>query len=183
MLFRSIVVLVGRSGAGKSTLARCLAGREPWDAGTVRVHERSLRPTQIVPAQVQLVSQEPSESLNPRWSIGECFQEACANSGSSMLEQMRMPSAWLDRKIHELSEGQRARIAIARSIGALDSGLLILDESLAGLDPVTLARVMEFVQASQVRKRLGCLLITHDDEVAEAYASRVVHLEEGRVAA
>ncbi len=164
------VALVGPSGAGKSTLAHCIAGREPWDAGHI-----------LLRARVQIVPQEPSESLNPRMTIGECFEEACGHADPAFLEQVALPAAWMPRKTRELSEGQRARVAIARSIAALNGGLLILDESLSGLDPATRRHVLVHLTNVQATTGLGCLLITHDPELAAEVGARAIRLQSGRV--
>jgi ABC-type glutathione transport system ATPase component len=161
------VVLHGPSGAGKSTLARCLAGRETWDAGSIEW-----------PAgrRVQLVQQEPSESLNPRRTIGDALREACATAGADWLPKVRLPAEWTGRRAGELSEGQRARVAILRAAAALDGGLLILDESLAGLDPATRAHILAFLRAMQRERNLSLLLVTHDLAVAGGMNARVVRL-------
>jgi peptide/nickel transport system ATP-binding protein len=164
------VALTGPSGAGKSTLALCLAGRERVDTGTV-----------FVRGGVQLVQQEPSESLSPWMTVGACFREACGRAAGGLLEEMGMPAAWVLRKTRELSEGQRARVAIGRSLAALEKGVLILDESVSGLDPATRGLVMGQVAKAQARLGLGCLLITHDEEVARECAGRVVRMEGGRI--
>ena len=165
------VALVGPSGAGKSTLAHCIAGRERWEAGEILLRVR-----------VQIVPQEPSESLNPRMTIGECFEEACGHADPALLAQVALPTAWMPRKTRELSEGQRARVAIARSIAALNGGLLILDESLSGLDPTTRRHVLVHLTNVQAATGLGCLLIAHDPELATELGARTIRLQGGRVA-
>lgn len=165
------VALMGDSGAGKSSLARCIAGREAVTAGSI-----------AVAGPVQLVPQEPSESLNRRMTIGACLREACGRAEAEMLEPLGLPGAWLERRTGELSEGQRARVAIARSVEAVGDGLLILDESLSGLDPATRGAVLAHIGRVQARTGMGCLVITHDPEVAAACATRTVRIARGRTA-
>ncbi len=172
------VALTGSSGAGKSTLARCVAGRETWDSGSIRLCDGPAKARSV-----QLVSQEPSQSLNPRLTLQECFQEATNLNGAELLEEMRLPSSWITRRTAELSEGQRARVAIARSAAALDGGLLILDESLTGLDQATRTHVLSYLSNLQQKTGLSCLLITHDSEVAEQAASRIILMQNGSIAA
>ena len=167
--------LRGPSGSGKSTLAKCLAGLLEWDSGTVEWKQGA--------AGVQIVAQEPSESLNPRFTIGDCLREATGAANPELLERVSLPGSWLGRKVYELSEGQRARVAIARTATALRQGLLILDESLTGLDAVTRRQVLTFLSGLQAKTGIACLLITHDAEVAEEAASRVVLMEKGGLAA
>jgi len=174
------VVLYGPSGAGKSTLARCIAGRERWDSGSIDWPTGAGAPG---PRRVQLVQQEPSESLNPRISVGDALQEACSEADREWLPKVRLPREWIGRRTGELSEGQRARIAILRAAAPLQNGLLILDESLAGLDPTNRGHILFFLRALQQERNLSLLLVTHDLEVAAALNARVVHVAAGRIVA
>lgn len=161
---RETVALVGESGAGKSTLALCLARRLRLDSGAVDT-----------PHGVQLLPQEPSESLNPRHTVAEAFREAGVADPAPHLESMQLPAATAARRTGELSEGQRARVAIARTASRAAGGLLILDESLSGLDAPTRRAVVEYLHAAPC----GCLLITHDEAFARAAAHRVLRLAHG----
>jgi peptide/nickel transport system ATP-binding protein len=174
------VALGGASGAGKSTLARCIAGREAWESGSLE-----WRAAANVPAsdRVQLVQQEPSESLNPRLSIAEALQEAGAPGDPELLAQAGLPKEWMRRKVSALSEGQRARVAILRSASRLKHGLLILDESLSGLDPATRASILNYICGLQKERGLSVLWITHDLEAAAQLGARTVRMSAGRIAA
>ncbi len=165
------VALSGPSGSGKSTLARCLARRETWDAGSIDLGNRP----------VQLVQQEPSESLNPNWTIGAAFREASPQADASILENVGLQSTWMNRRVSALSEGQRSRVAMARAIRAAGGGLLILDESLASLDPATIQSVAGFLQDTQRSTGLACLLITHRMDLASGLAHRALAMEGGRL--
>lgn len=138
-----MVALIGPSGSGKSTLSRCIA--------------------KAMQRRVQIVAQEPSGSLNPRQRVGSAFREANPNADAGIaLENLGLQAAWTSRRASELSEGQRARVAIARAMAALPSGgLLILDESLAGLDAASERIVLQAITAEQRRSGLACLVISH----------------------
>jgi peptide/nickel transport system ATP-binding protein len=138
-----MVALGGPSGSGKTTLARCIAG--------------------AMQRRAQIVPQEPSGSLNPRQLLSDVFHEANPEvDGRIALASVGLQAAWISRRASELSEGQRARVAIARALAALPSaGLLILDESLAGLDAATERTVLRAIAAEQRRRGLACLIITH----------------------
>ncbi len=166
------LVLLGPSGAGKSTLAHCIAGRETYQQGQLNLT-----------TQTQLVPQEPSESLNPRLTIAACLREACGQAEPAQLEQMALPASLLNRPTRELSEGQRARVAVARAIAAFHNtpGLLILDESLSGLDPATRRHVLHYIHEQQAATGLACLLITHDREIAAGIGARTLTIESGRI--
>ena len=175
------VALVGPSGSGKSTLARCLARRDHWDAGVISYRDRQLRAVPNLHRYVQLVQQEPSESLNPRFSVGKALREASPIRDPNPLEKLALHAGWMDRRVTQLSEGQRARIAIARCITALDGGLLILDESLSGLDLITTRAVVSYIRHVQQESGMACLLMTHRMDLARSVAHRVVHIHEGRI--
>ena len=173
------IAIVGPSGAGKSTLARCIAGRERWDSGSIEWRSGG-RPS---PERVQLVQQEPSESLNPNMTIAAALREACGESHPELLSQIRLPRGWIGRKVSALSEGQRARVAILRSASRLNQGLLILDESLSGLDPGTRSQIVSYLSGVRKKSGVSVLLVTHDPETAEELSARVVRMESGRLAA
>lgn len=165
------VALSGPSGAGKSTLARCLARRERWDAGQIDLGNRP----------VQLVQQEPSESLNPRWTLGQCLREASPHANADVLERVGLPAQWFARNVSELSEGQRSRVAIARAALAAAEGLLIVDESLASLDASTIRDVAGFLRDAQRHTGMACLVITHRLDLAAGLAHRTLTMEAGRL--
>ncbi len=157
------VAIVGASGAGKSTLARCLGD--------------SLR----LAGGVRLVRQEPSESLNPRTTIRRAIAEACGKR-PVLLGSIGLPEGWLDRRIESLSEGQRARVALLRSAESLgEGGLLILDESLAGLDAGAREAVMQYLDVLRRERGLAVLAITHDRDWVTERGARVLRLVQGRV--
>ncbi len=166
------VAIIGPSGAGKSTLVRCLTRRETPDTGAI-----------TVPTRPQLVLQECSESLNPRVTVQAALRESNPEAGLDWFERLGLPKTWASRKTSELSTGQRARVAIARALAALEEGLLILDESLSGLDNATANAVIALIREAQRDKGLACLLIAHEESVASAVADRVLRMERGRIAA
>ena len=163
------IALVGPSGSGKTTLARCLARRETWDSGEISPGE----------VRVQLAQQEPSESLNPRGTIAAALGEAQASP--DVLESVGLSATWANRRVTDLSEGQRARVAIARSACAARGGLLILDESLASLDPDSIRAAAGHICELQRESGMACLLITHRADLAQSLAHRILSIREGRL--
>jgi ABC-type dipeptide/oligopeptide/nickel transport system ATPase subunit len=125
------------------------------------------------------VPQEPSATLNPRQLLCEAFSEADPNAdAAAALRSMDLDPTWISRRASELSEGQRARVAIARAICALPSGgLLILDESLAGLDRTTERTVLKAITSEQHRSGLACLIVSHQQDFE---AHRTLELRDGR---
>jgi peptide/nickel transport system ATP-binding protein len=173
------VALSGPSGAGKSTLARCLAGRERPDSGNIDWHV-----TNPAPERVQLVQQEPSQSLNPSMTIASALREACGQADADMLPPIRLPRDWIGRSVSELSEGQRARVAILRSASRLNNaGLLILDESLAGLDEGTRSQILFYLSGVRDERGISVLIISHDSEPAAQMGARILRMDRGHMAA
>lgn len=168
------VALLGPSGSGKSTLARCLAARESWDDGEISFASGR---------RAQLVAQEPSASLNPRQLVADAMREATAEPPGELLEAMELSAALLSRTNAALSEGQRGRVGIARAMAAAGKGLLVLDETFSSLDEATARSVVRAIATRQHRTGLGCLLITHDRQLANRMAHRQVHMQAGRIEA
>lgn len=156
---KELVTLSGPSGSGKSTLARCIIQTHPT---------------------AQLVEQEPSNTLNPNQRLAAALHEANPQTDAARaLTEVGLPAAWISRKASELSEGQRARVAIARALAACpENGLLILDESLSGLDEATERAVLDAIRLAQHERNLGCLVIAHDPRFP---AHRALRMQEGRL--
>ncbi|MBO0912412.1 MAG: ABC transporter ATP-binding protein [Acidobacteria bacterium] len=194
----SIVALLGASGSGKSTLARCLACLEEPDSGEIWFREKNLRglkKRELDPCrrQIQLIFQEASGSLNPRFTSVALVSEplVIAGVGTSgerrdlALERMELVGlpASLERLLpSELSGGQRRRLVIARALMA-EPKVLILDEALSGLDLSTRAQVSNLLVKLQEVFSLTYLLISHDPALVAHLADDVAVIEKGRIVA
>ena len=172
-----IVGLVGESGCGKSSLARASVGLVPTTAGTVRFEGREVtpltrraRPREL--ARLQMVFQNPYSSLNPRRKIGSQLADALDVLGlapsadrrgrvEELLDLVGLPASAAARYPHQFSGGQRQRIAVARSLAA-DPSVLVLDEPLASLDASAQAQVANLLVDLSRRLSLSLLLISHD---------------------
>ena len=189
--------LVGESGCGKSTLARALLGLERPSAGTIAFDgapvDRDLR---ALRRRVQLIFQDPYQSLNPRRTVGASVQEGLAAIGMPEGEQrvLRGVGALHDagltpadrfwgRYPHELSGGQRQRVVIAAAL-ALEPEALVCDEPVSALDVSVRTQVLRLLVELRATRELSMLLITHDvgmawslcDRVAVMYLGRIVEL-------
>src|SRR5579863_6115366 len=172
-----LTALVGESGSGKSTLASCLAMMERPDYGEIwfegeeisRWSKRQLAPLR---PKIQMVFQDSAGALDPRFSAAQIIEEPLEiqhrESGRNLraracelMEEVGLSPDWANRSPLELSGGQRQRLAIARAI-ALKPSLLILDESLSGLDLSTQAQILNLVLDLKATRSLTCLLISHD---------------------
>ena len=190
-----IVGLVGESGCGKSTLARAAVGLEPLAAGTVTFEGQPVSRSAgaAVPDHLrglQMVFQDPYESLNPRRKVGELIADGVRLGGGSradgrrraaeLLERVGLPATAVDGYPHEFSGGQRQRIAIARTLAARPS-CLIADEPISALDASAQAQVANLLSDLVGDDDLGLLLVSHDLSVVRQVADRVAVMYLGRI--
>ncbi len=190
-----IVGLVGESGCGKSSLARAAVGLEPLAGGTVAfegkpvtVLGRRRRPDYL--RGLQMVFQDPYESLNPRRKVGEIIADGVRLGGGShadglrraaeLLDRVGLPVTAADSYPHEFSGGQRQRIAIARTLVA-DPSCLIADEPISALDASAQAQITNLLGGLVDDARLGLVLVSHDLSVVRQVADRVAVMYLGRI--
>lgn len=188
--------LVGESGSGKSTLALCLACLERPTTGSVWLGGREISSLQegelrAVRPLIQLVFQDPANSLNPRWTALEIVSEPLLIQGRldpqeqkeracALLVRVGIPKEKAGQRPGELSGGQRQRIAIARAL-ALEPKVLILDEALSALDCSVQAQIVNLLLDLQSSLGLACLFITHDFTMAAYLADHIAVMEQGRI--
>jgi peptide/nickel transport system ATP-binding protein len=190
------LALVGESGSGKTTAARCIAGLHRPAAGAVRLGGTTLAPharerTREQRRRVQIVFQNPFESLNPRHRVGQAIMRPARvlrgiagaeaeRELAGLLEQVRLPARVGDRFPGELSGGERQRVAIARALAAQPE-VLVCDEVTSALDVSVQAAVLDLLDDLRTRLGLALLFITHDLGVVAAIADDVIVLERGEV--
>jgi peptide/nickel transport system ATP-binding protein len=188
--------LAGPSGCGKSTLARCLAGLETLDAGTVLIdgHDiTALRGRALLPYRndVQLIFQDSAAALNPRFAALEIVTEPMViqRDGTpaerrlravELLSQVGLPSDRLHARAGEFSGGERQRLAIARAL-AVRPRLLILDEAFSGLDFETRALMTTLLMTLQREQGLALLCISHDLEFLAQFAPEIAVMNRGAI--
>ena len=192
----SCLALVGESGSGKTTAARCIAGLHRPAAGSILLDGKPAGPrtrdrSRDERRRIQIIFQNPFESLNPRHRVGEAIiRPARILRGldraqgkrelADLLEQVRLPSRVATRFPGELSGGERQRVAIARALAA-DPAVLVCDEVTSALDVSVQAAVLDLLDGLRRRLGLAILFITHDLGVVAAIADDVVVLEQGEV--
>jgi oligopeptide/dipeptide ABC transporter ATP-binding protein len=193
------VGLVGESGCGKSTLVKLITrlldatdGRiwfDGHDIGAVPAAHFA-RVTQR--AQIQMVFQDPTDSLNPRFTafdtIADPVRRLGAHAGSEAVARrvrevadlVGLPQELLRRYPHQLSGGQKQRVGIARAV-ALEPALLVLDEPTSALDVSVQAVILKLLE--DLRRRLGMsyLFVSHDLNVVRLLADRVLVMYLGRI--
>jgi oligopeptide/dipeptide ABC transporter ATP-binding protein len=191
--------LVGESGCGKSTLVRLLARLIDPSEGRIVFAGDELA---AVPARrfasapqrgaIQMVFQDPTDSLNPRFTAREAIREPLALLGGlaraaadarvdEIAQQVGLPLELLARFPHQLSGGQKARVGIARAL-ALRPKLVILDEPTAALDVSVQAVVLQLLDRLRRELGLAVLFVSHDLNVVRLLTDRVAVMYLGRIA-
>ena len=188
--------LVGESGCGKSTLGKTIVrlikptdGRILFDdADLSSMSERALKPHR---RQVQMIFQDPADSLNSRHSIGNILEEPFIIHGigdaserdrrvAKLLDVVGLPSSAVTRFPFEFSGGQRQRIGIARAI-ALNPKLVICDEPVSALDVSIQSQILNLLLDLQQEMNLSYLLIAHDLAVVKHVSDRIAIMYLGRI--
>jgi peptide/nickel transport system ATP-binding protein len=190
------VALVGESGSGKTTIARCIAGLHRPSAGAITLHGKALAPLagkreQESRRMIQIVFQNPYDSLNPRKTIGDEVQRPARmlrrlsalqarEEALEALERVRIPARLVDRYPSDLSGGERQRVAIARALAAKPD-VLVCDEVTSSLDVSVQAVVLDLLEELREELGLALLFITHDLGVVASVADEVLVLSHGTV--
>jgi oligopeptide/dipeptide ABC transporter ATP-binding protein len=190
--------LVGESGCGKSTLVRLLArlldpseGRIVFDGedlAAIPARNFARRPERAV---IQMVFQDPTDSLNPRFSARDTIREPCLLLAGmdraaadarvdEVAQQVGLPPELLSRFPHQLSGGQKARVGIARAL-AVRPRLLILDEPTAALDVSVQAVVLQLLDRLRRELGLSTLFVSHDLNVVRLLTDRVAVMYLGKI--
>jgi oligopeptide/dipeptide ABC transporter ATP-binding protein len=193
------VGLVGESGCGKSTLARLISRLIRSDGGRIlldgaAIHDTSPARFAASPLrrQIQMVFQDPTESLNPRFTAFDAIGDPVGQllPGLSRADRARRVERAADqvglarelfrRYPHQLSGGQKARVGIARAM-AVDPRVLVLDEPTSALDVSVQAVVLKLLM--QLRREAGVaqLFVSHDLNVVRLLCDRIVVMYMGRV--
>ncbi|MDQ0394915.1 ABC transporter ATP-binding protein [Labrys monachus] len=186
--------LVGESGSGKSTIARLVSKLVDADSGAIRFEGRDIGP--IPPRRfagdparrkIGLVFQNAGDALNPAFNaarniaIGAGTGNVDAARIAAKAAEAGLARELLDRRPHQLSGGQQARVGIARALMS-EPSLLILDEPTAALDVSVQAAVLKLIDALRREKDLALIFVSHDLEVIRLMCNRVMVLYLGRVA-
>jgi oligopeptide/dipeptide ABC transporter ATP-binding protein len=170
------VGLVGESGSGKSTVARCILNLTPPTAGSIVFAGREIgrlppKEARTLRRHIQLVFQEPFDSLNPRMTVRNIVAEPLRMDDlgkrerqrrvKELLDLVHLPSTILDHYPHELSGGLQQRVGIARAV-ATNPALLVLDEPTSALDPRARRQIIDLLVELQRELEMSYLFITHD---------------------
>lgn len=188
--------LVGESGCGKSTLGKCIVRLYQPTAGQILFEGLDLAPLsqrELKPHRrhLQMVFQDPVESLNARHTVGQIIREpfeihrigdAASRRASvlALLDQVGLPASAADRYPFEFSGGQRQRIGIARAL-ALNPRVMICDEPVSALDVSIQSQVLNLMLDLQRELRLSYLFIAHNLAVVKHISDRVAIMYLGQI--
>ncbi len=191
--------LVGESGCGKSTTSLMVTrlidpsgGRIVFDGadiGAIPAKQFAASPHR---RRIQMVFQDPTDSLNPRFTAERAIVDPILRMGSikgrdalrmrceELARLVGLPVDLIDRFPHQLSGGQKARVGIARAI-ALEPDLVILDEPTAALDVSVQAVVLNLLEELKGRLGMSYLFVSHDLNVVRLLCDRVIVMKTGSI--
>ena len=191
--------VVGESGCGKSTLGRCILRLiEPTDGEVIYQGENivgcSKEKMKELRKELQIIVQDPYESLNPRMTVSQAIQapliiqkiyKASDRVGLEKKTHEMMDLVGLARRVansypHELDGGRRQRIGIARAL-ALNPKFIVCDEPVSALDVSIQAQVLNLMQDLQQQLGLTYMFITHDLSVVKHLSSSIVVMYLGQM--
>lgn len=190
---RGISILFGASGAGKSTLLNCVAGLATPDLGRITLGQKILFDaerninTPIHNRQVGYVFQtlalfpHLTAEQNVQYGLSSHLKVERVQRCREVLESFHIAHL-ATRKPHEISGGERQRVALARSL-VTDPLILLLDEPLAALDASTKSRIIDDLRAWNEQHAIPILYVTHSREEVFALGERVLVLDHGRILA
>lgn len=191
------LALVGESGSGKTTVGRCLARLLEPTRGEIYFNGQSLfslsdRAFRALRSQIQVVFQDPFESLNPRMTVQQMLAEPLSllrrmdrresrEEVEKLLATVNLGPEFLHREPRQLTGGQQQKVAIARAL-APRPRLIVLDEATSSLDPLSREEIISLLMGIQAELGTSYLFISHDltavrtisHDVAVMYLGQIV---------
>lgn len=192
------LAIVGESGCGKSTFAKVLMGLETATSGKIVLYNQDIQDTPIekrgtdTVSSVQMVFQNPFDTLNPSMSVGrqiiralEIFQEGKSdeerkNRMLELLDLVKLPRAFAERMPRQLSGGQKQRVGIARAFAG-GAKVVVADEPVSALDVSVQAAVTDLLMDIQRKNKTTLLFISHDLSIVRYLSDRVMVMYLGHV--
>ncbi|SMX35748.1 dipeptide ABC transporter ATP-binding protein [Maliponia aquimaris] len=192
------LAIVGESGCGKSTFAKVLMGLETATDGQILLDNRNIeqipiekRDTKTI-ADVQMVFQNPFDTLNPSMTVGRQIMRALEIFGEGnsederrermlrLLDLVKLPRAFAERMPRQLSGGQKQRVGIARAFAG-GARIVVADEPVSALDVSVQAAVTDLLMESQREQKTTLLFISHDLSIVRYLSDRVMVMYLGHV--
>lgn len=194
------VGLVGSSGAGKSTIGRIIAGLEHADSGRMLYQGYDVlalkhKERRTVTNSIQMIFQDPYESLSPRMTIEQLIveplviQKLYKNEPEKRRQLVRAtlaevsltpPERFMNRYPHELSGGERQRVGLARAF-ICQPRLIVADEPTSMLDSSLRLDLLQLMNQLRERHQISYLFITHDIALTHSFCDRLLVLDKGEI--
>ncbi|UYO99309.1 ATP-binding cassette domain-containing protein [Oceanotoga sp. DSM 15011] len=197
------VGIVGESGCGKSTLGRVITKIHDATEGSIIYHDKNgvkkdivgklnKKENMIYRSDLQMVFQNPFDSLDPRMTIGDIISEPLqihkifktkeeeTNYVKDLLKKVGLYEEYISRYPHEFSGGQRQRIAVARAI-ALKPRVIICDEPTSALDVSVQSQVINLLKDIQKESSIAYLFISHNLDIVYHVSDKIVVMYLGHV--
>lgn len=184
--------IVGESGSGKTTLGMSLVNLVKHK-GTISIRNNDIfREIKGYSKDIQIVFQDPYNSLNPRMNIKNLVGEGlsvhfpqmtkdeCLAAIKAILKEVELKTDILEKYPHEFSGGQRQRIALARAL-ILKPKIIVLDEPTSALDVTIQAQVIKLLKKLQNKFKMSYIFISHDMHAVKAISHRVMVMKEGNI--
>ena len=185
--------IVGESGSGKTTLGMCLAHLCRYQ-GQIQLSGVSIKDINSLKfrKKIQIVFQDPYNSLNPRMTIEQIIGEGLSvfephlsriakrRRIIKLLKAVELTKQDASKFPHEFSGGQRQRVAIARAL-AVNPEILILDEPTSALDVTIQKQILELLLKLQKERKLSYIFISHDIHAVRTMADRIAVMKDGRI--
>jgi peptide/nickel transport system ATP-binding protein len=192
------LAIVGESGCGKSTFAKVLMGLETATSGSIMLFDENVQSTPIqkrgadTVSKVQMVFQNPFDTLNPSMTVGRQIIRALEIFGVGdsdadrerrmleLLDLVKLPRAFAERMPRQLSGGQKQRVGIARAFAG-GAKVVVADEPVSALDVSVQAAVTDLLMDIQRQNRTTLLFISHDLSIVRYLSDRVMVMYLGHV--
>jgi peptide/nickel transport system ATP-binding protein len=192
------LAIVGESGCGKSTFAKVLMGLETATSGSIMLFDENVQSTPIqkrgadTVSKVQMVFQNPFDTLNPSMTVGrqiiralEIFGKGTSDADRErrmleLLDLVKLPRAFAERMPRQLSGGQKQRVGIARAFAG-GAKVVVADEPVSALDVSVQAAVTDLLMDIQRENRTTLLFISHDLSIVRYLSDRVMVMYLGHV--
>lgn len=186
--------IVGESGCGKTTLGRCIMRLIEPTEGEIRIHGKRVSGTGTMPrkeyaSSLQMIFQDPFESLDPRQTVRQILEEKYIIHGKKrslgaeiheLIEKVGLLPDVLSKFPHEFSGGQRQRIGIARAI-SLNPEIIVCDEPVSALDVSVQSKILNLLLTLQQKMGLTFIMISHDLSVVRHVSDRIAVMYSGKI--